>query len=476
MPTRRLEVIITGDTRSLERAYDRVNRKSTTLGGRFASLGKTAKLAGGAAGVYALSRGLTSSVNAALEAERAETRLRGAFESAGVSAREYAKAQERISKVSKQAALDDEDLSDALARLTRTTGSVEKGLQGMQLAANIARARGISLASATNIVEKAHVKQFRGLKTVGVQIDKNTTVTQALERAQRKFAGSAERYGSSAAGAQDKLNVAFENLQERVGAKLLPVLQRLALKLVDLIDWSDKNWPRVSKAVKDVAAKVKPIVESIVRTIRGIANVVQGVVRIIVAIKNGDWSQVWTGMKQIAVDGIAAVIREVTLLPRKILAALGAKAWSGLTAVGGAIKNAALSGLKGLADAVVNAVRAAINKIIQLANKSIDLINKIPLAPDIPKIPEIGRQAQEKATSTRVARGARGTLPTIPFPGGSFNPALGTRQESSRPTTVVLKVNQRELGAVVLNSQQRAGKETAASRRGPFAGQRLALG
>ena len=86
--------------------------------------------------------------------------------------------------MSKQSALDDEDLSDSLAQITRTTRNVRKGLKGMALAANIARARNITLAAATKIVEKANVGQFRGLKNIGVKIDENTTKAEALDRAQ----------------------------------------------------------------------------------------------------------------------------------------------------------------------------------------------------------------------------------------------------------------------------------------------------
>lgn len=471
---RTIQVQILGDATSLERSFrkagDASDSFSKRMGVSMKGLAKVGAVGAAAGGVALLTKQLFASANAAKESQLAETRLTAAFDQARVKAEDRRKAQEQINRVSKRAALDDEDLSDVLAKLTRTTGSAAKGMKGMALAADIARARNISLEDAAKIVEKAHTGQLRGLKSVGVEIGKNTSTTEALERAQRKFAGSAERYGRTAAGAQDKLSVAFENLQEKVGQKVIPILQRLALKLIDLIDWSERNWPRISKAVSDAYQRIRPVIDNIVKAVQGIANVIAGVVRTIVAIKNGEWGQVWDGLKQVAVDGIVRIVDAVTALPRKILAALGRKAWAGLSAIGTAIKDAALGGLRGLGDAMVDALRSVVNRLIGLVNSAIGKFNAIPLAPDVPKIPEVGGGA---TTGRRgLPPGTRSSGPRDRFDTSRVLASAG----GSSPTTVVLKVGERELGQVTINAQQRAGKETAASRRGPYAGQRLALG
>lgn len=476
---RTILVQILGDASSLEREFAKAGRASDTFGKRMGvsmkTFGKAGAVGAAVGGVALLSSQLKKSVSAAKDAEAAEARLAGAFDQAKVSAKEREQAQKAINRVSKAAALDDEDLSDVLAKLTRTTGSAKKGMEGMALAANIARARNIKLEAAAKIVEKAHVGQLRGLKAVGVEIGKNTTTTQALEKAQRTFAGSAERYGNTTAGAQEKLSVAFENLQERVGAKLLPVLAKLATWGVRFIDWSDKNWPRFSKTIKDLYAVIRPVVENITKVIQSIADVVLGVVRTIVAVKNGDWSGVWKGLKQVAIDGLLGIVKAATELPRKIVAALAGKAWDGLKAIGTTIKNAALGGLKGLADAMVGALQNILNKIIRLVNKAISAYNKIPVAPDIPKISEVGGGGGRRGVgpgssrSVAVPRGQETVLPRERFE------SRRTSGVPSGPAEVVLSVDGRELGRAVLGRTQRAGKETAASRRGPFAGQRLAL-
>lgn len=255
--TRKLIVEVVGDTRKLDRSFKSVETRTQKLGKRLAGLGKAGAIGAGVAGTALLVKGLKDSVNAAVDAEQAQNRLAGAFKSAGADAADMAKATAAISRVSRQAALDDEDLSDSLANLTRTSGSAQKGLRGMALAADIARARNISLGAATKIVEKAFVGQFRGLKAVGVQIDKTTTTTQALQRANEKFAGSAERFSSTTAAAQQRLSVAFENLEEKIGAKLIPAMTALTIKATAVVDAVNRHWPEIEKQIDDITAVLR---------------------------------------------------------------------------------------------------------------------------------------------------------------------------------------------------------------------------
>jgi hypothetical protein len=398
MASRKLMVEIIGDSASLERAFGRVGKQTETLGSKFAGMAKYAALGAGAAGIGALVVGLKGSVDAAKQAQVAQAQLEAALKSAGTSYEEHGKSIDAvIQKTSRLAGLDDEALSASFAKLVRTTGDVTKATEGMALAADIARARNIDLEAATKIVEKANEGQMRGLKMVGVEIDKNTTTTQALERAQQKFAGSAEVYGKTAAGAQDKLSVAFENLQETVGAKVLPVFQRLALKLVEMIDWSEKNWPRFREAAVATFNAIKPVIDMAVAQIQSIVKVIEGVVKIIQGIRNGDWSTVWAGIKQVVVGAVEGMVASVVRLPLMIMAALSRKAFAALEQIGGWIKDAVLDGLSGLAGAavgmisgVINSALGLINSAISKANAAASIINKVLPGNPVGSIPSIG--------------------------------------------------------------------------------------
>jgi hypothetical protein len=212
----RLEALLTADTKGFDRAM-------SASESRMKKVGAAAKI-GLAVGVGAGIAVLKSSIGAAMDAEKAEMRLGQAFDSVKASADQRKAAQEAVNRVSKEAALDDEALSDVLANLTRSTGSVEKATEGMALAADIARGRNVSLEMSAKGVERVMLGQEGGLSRLGVRLGKNADATDVLRAAGEKYAGASERHGKTAAGAQDRVRVAVENLQEAIGQKLLPQL------------------------------------------------------------------------------------------------------------------------------------------------------------------------------------------------------------------------------------------------------------
>lgn len=419
--SRKLIVEVVGDSSKLDRSLKGVETRTQTFAKRlqgktgigggllFGGVGKGGAAAAGiAAGTGIAVVALKKVVDKAKEAQIEETNLKQAFDSAGVSAKKFGKQIDNtIQSISKLSGFDDEEVSASFANLLRTTGSIDKATRDSAVAANIARARRISLAAATKVVEKAETGQLRGLKALGVQIDKNTTATEAIDQAQRKFAGSAERYGKTAAGAQDQLNVALENIEERLGAKLLPLITKVSLKIVEFLDFSEKNWPKFAKAVSDAYDKVRPVILAMINQIRGIGNAVIGVVKVVHGLVTGDWAEAWAGLKQVAIDGVVGIIKATASVPILIAKALGREAFAGLEKVGGFIKDAVLKGLHGLVDGVSKAIIAAINKAIELLNKAIKAFNKIPIAPNIPTVPTLA--PERRATPNRAPdEGTRG--------------------------------------------------------------------
>jgi len=453
MADRQLKVTIVGDTRNLDRALGRTETRlsrfgssvggakggklGAALGGGLGGVGKAGLIGAGVAAGAAVALKVGKSVAAAAkEAQVAQANLDQAFAASGKSQAKYgAQVETAIQATSRLAAIDDELVSDSYASLLRTTGSVEKATRGVALAANIARARKISLAAAAKIVEKAENGQLRGLRALGVEIDANTTATEAIERAQAKFAGSSERYGRTAAGAQDKLAVAFENLQEKVGAKLLPVLTRLTLKLVELVEWSEKNWPKFSKDAEDAYRKVKPILDAQIALFEGVGNAIAGMVRIVHGVFTGDWAEAWKGFKQYAVDGVGGVVKAVASLPLKIGKALGDKAFAGIERV----------------------VTGSLNRIIDLINKMFSVLGpvagalgKFGIDVRVPKIPHIGGSGP----SPRAAPAAPSSRP----------------EEGGRPVVVQVQIDGKTVGETtaphVTAWQNKAGSRTSGQSRG----------
>src|SRR3954466_1740952 len=66
--------------------------------------------------------------------------------------------------------------------------------------------------------------------------DRTATAQKALGELQKRLGGQAEAYGKTAAGAQDRFRVAVENLQEKIGGALLPVVTDVAGKAAKFVD------------------------------------------------------------------------------------------------------------------------------------------------------------------------------------------------------------------------------------------------
>ncbi len=250
--TARLQVEVVGDTRSVEAAMARASRATSRFGrsaigqtGAMQALRRNFALVAAAAGGLAIV-GLKRVTDAAAESEASSARLGAQLQTLGkntVGVRNN--IESTVQSISRLSGFDDEDLQDAFTGLVRTTGDVAKAQGQLGLVADIARGRQISLSSATQMVNRANVGSIGGLKRLGIEVDKNTTKEEAFALLREKFAGQAEAFGNTAAGAQARLGVATENAMEAVGVALTPVIIAFANfaseTLPQVVDWVMRN-------------------------------------------------------------------------------------------------------------------------------------------------------------------------------------------------------------------------------------------
>lgn len=168
----------------------------------------------------ALSAVSVLAVKANAESERAQARLRTSIEATGKSYDDYAEAIQKAQKAAIQKAFDDEDAADAIATLTQATGDATKAIADLSLAEDVARARGIDLAAAANIVAAAEQGRYGTLARIGIQIDANASREEALGAIQQKVAGQADAYAQTSGARWDRIRIDAENALESIGAKL----------------------------------------------------------------------------------------------------------------------------------------------------------------------------------------------------------------------------------------------------------------
>lgn len=357
--TRSLTVKIVGDSSSLEKAFGRASSsgkkyqqdinlvaKAHDSFARSAAFAATSILGG--AGVVSA---LHASIDAATKSQEVQRRSQQQLEALGISYQQHAKhIDDVIQKQSQLAALDDEDLTNSFTSLVRVTKDVNQALELNAIAADVARGKNVSLDAATQIVTKASLGQLGALKRMGVEIppvtaavdalkashdkataaqlaaakaaDQQATRQQALALLQKQFAGQAEAYGKTSAGAQERLKVATENLQETIGAALLPTVEKTANAVSGWLGKTE-NLQKVQNGVNKVVDTASKVIGDLWPKIKNAAQYADDLAQ-----KVGGWDKAF----EIVMGGVLA---------NKIIgltASLGGRGLAG--ALGGATSNA----------------------------------------------------------------------------------------------------------------------------------------
>lgn len=132
-------------------------------------------------------------------------------------------------------AFSDDELRSSLAKFVTITGDVTRAQEMQALAMDLARAKGIDLATATDAIGKASQGSTRPLKDLGVEIDDSRTAAENLAALQEKVAGQAGAYASTTKGKFEALQVKLDDTVENIGTALLPVFEKLADFMLDSV-------------------------------------------------------------------------------------------------------------------------------------------------------------------------------------------------------------------------------------------------
>jgi hypothetical protein len=140
--------------------------------------------------------------------------------------------EEVIDKRQDLAFADDEQRA-SLQRLVSVTKDVNKALELQRTAMDLARLRGMDLATASDLIGKVYAGNLGTLSRYGIVLEEGATATEALAEIQRRAAGQAEAFARTEAGLADRFAIAIDNRVEAIGQKLLPVIAELTEFLLD---------------------------------------------------------------------------------------------------------------------------------------------------------------------------------------------------------------------------------------------------
>lgn len=147
----------------------------------------------------------------------------------------------------------DDQVRESIGQLIGVTHDAQKAQELNTLAQELARAKGIDLAQATDIVTKAAQGNGKALKTLGIDTQGVTTAQGLLDAITKNVTGSMDKYDQTMAGKVNKSQLKFNEAMEKIGYAIMPVVADLMTKFSD--DWLPalgRGWDKVYKAIKPV--------------------------------------------------------------------------------------------------------------------------------------------------------------------------------------------------------------------------------
>jgi hypothetical protein len=307
---KKLEVIITGDARSLRRALSDSERGVHSFGGRLGSLAKSAGLAAGAGGLVLLTKGLVDSVKAASDAQQSTALLDRAFKNAHVNIGAYGKQLDLAEAKGRKLGFTDTQQRASLGALITATGSAKQSFHLLTTAYDLARYKGVDLTTATRALTMAHAGSKRALTQLGIKIqpvttwedklaaatkdhttvayknakaiakqkDNQLTFRKIVEAVTQKVHGQARAFSKTGAGAVQVFRAQLDHLEVSLGKKILPYL-------VKAVNWVNQHWPEITKTVGGVLKtvgqdikKVSGVIQAFVSHVGGWKTVIEGLV------------------------------------------------------------------------------------------------------------------------------------------------------------------------------------------------------
>jgi hypothetical protein len=391
------------NTRDLSRNLKQVENRSSSLKASLKSVGKTGALAAGAAGVGALVYTLKTGISEYMETQKVAAQTNAVIKSTGGVANVSAKEVDDLATaIMKKTGIDDEAIASGenlLLTFTNIRDEVGKGndifTQATGIMTDMSVALGQDMKQSAIQLGKAlndPVKGVGALRRVGVsftdaQKDQIKAMVAAgdtmgaqrviLAELRKEFGGSAEAAGKTLPGQIAILRESFNNFAGDIVAKLIPVLQ-------EAVGWLREHWPEISEVIKTawerdirptvlaigelIAAVVKLIVDNwetigpVVKAFAAITEaqlkIIGNVIRLFAAILRGDWAAAWGALKGIAEGALGVVLAVV-----RLYAAVGGALYRAAGALGDAIEQGVVAGLKGIGNAawgVINNIWDAI--------------------------------------------------------------------------------------------------------------------
>lgn len=271
MATSTLEVVIKGRDQlspAIRSATGSLNNLKTSAGGFgdtiLAGVGLGAGI--GAFGLFTAAAakavdGLGDAVTRALEDEASVKRLTVALTDNIPAWNGNTGAIDAFVKKAEGLAFTDDQARDSLTKLAAVTHDLGRAMDDSRLAMDLARLRGIDLATATDMIAKAEGGNIGALRRVLPFIDANATATEALAAITKAAAGQADAFAETTQGKLVQSQIAYGEALERLGYTVMPAVGTAAGALAQQFEWIDRAINDISLALADLGGMLPPTAE-----------------------------------------------------------------------------------------------------------------------------------------------------------------------------------------------------------------------
>ena len=258
---RTLKLSILADVDDLKKKLGQGEKEVQGFGDKLGEFGKKAAaafaVAAAAAAAYA-GKLLVDGVKAAIEDEKAQAKLAKTLENTTGATKDQIKAvEDQILQMSLATGVADDRLRPSFEKLVRATNDVEKAQKLQTLALDIAAGSGKDLDAVSQSLARAYDGNTSALSRLGIGLStaelKSMSFDDVTAKLAETFGGQASLQAETFSGKIARLQVAFDEAKESVGARLLPIL-------TNLLDKFNNN---LAPAIESIRKKFEPLTKAL---------------------------------------------------------------------------------------------------------------------------------------------------------------------------------------------------------------------
>ena len=221
--------------------------QSLKAGGSIGGIDKASRVA--TAGLLAMGAAFAGfaalGIKEAMDAEIIMTKLNATLATQGLNTAKTRKEIDDLAKSFVQLGFDDEAASASMQILISATGDLTKSKGLLSMAADLARAKTMSLEEASGMLAKASMGAGKIFKLFGITLDETLPKSQATAKAMSELK---EKLSGQAAKAAETLTVQFQILKEQfnnaaqtVGEVLIPHIKNLIENFNKAVEFVKRN-------------------------------------------------------------------------------------------------------------------------------------------------------------------------------------------------------------------------------------------